>query len=76
MSPETAIAASHRATQLENVLRKVIRGKDDIVRLALVSVLARGHLLIEDIPGVGRFSILIDPQGAAFAIIKTSMPPS
>ena len=30
MSPETAIAASHRAAQLENALRKVIRGKDDI----------------------------------------------
>ena len=29
MSPETAIAASHRATQLENALRKVIRGKDE-----------------------------------------------
>ena len=26
----------------------------------------------EDIPGVGRFAILIDPQGAAFAIIKTA----
>ena len=50
MSPETAIAASHRATQLENALRKVIRGKDDVVRLALVSVLARGHLLIEGVP--------------------------
>jgi predicted enzyme related to lactoylglutathione lyase len=25
----------------------------------------------EDIPGVGRFAILLDPQGAAFAIIKT-----
>ncbi len=44
MSPETAIAASHRATKLENALRKVIRGKDDVIRLALVSVLARGHL--------------------------------
>ncbi len=37
MSPEAAIAASHRATQLENALRKVIRGKDNIIRLALVS---------------------------------------
>jgi len=35
---------SHRATQLENALRKVIRGKDDVIRLALVSVLARGQL--------------------------------
>src|SRR6266404_8966528 len=57
MSPETAIAASHRATQLENVLRKVIRGKDDIVRLALVSIFARGHLLIEGVPGVGKTTL-------------------
>ena len=57
MSPETAIAASHRATLLENALRKVIRGKDDIVRLAVVSVLARGHLLIEGVPGVGKTTL-------------------
>ena len=55
MSPETAIAtATERATRLENALRTVIRGKDDIIRLALVSILARGHLLIEGIPGVGK----------------------
>ena len=57
MSPEIAIAVSHRATQLENALRKVIRGKDDVVRLALVSVLARGHLLIEGVPGVGKTTL-------------------
>jgi predicted enzyme related to lactoylglutathione lyase len=26
-----------------------------------------------DIPGIGRFSILLDPQGAAFAVIKLAM---
>src|SRR5258707_5172811 len=57
MSPETAIAVSYRATQLENALRKVIRGKDDVIRLALVSVLARGHLLIEGVPGVGKTTL-------------------
>src|SRR5438034_2334814 len=41
MSPETATVAAHRASQLETALRKVIRGKDDVVRLALVSILAR-----------------------------------
>jgi predicted enzyme related to lactoylglutathione lyase len=30
----------------------------------------------DDIPGIGRFAILIDPQGAAFAIIKVEMPPA
>ena len=57
MSPETATAASHRAAQLEDALRKVIRGKDDVVRLALVSILARGHLLIEGVPGVGKTTL-------------------
>src|SRR5258707_14489627 len=57
MSPETAIAVSYRATQLENALRKVIRGKDDVIRLALVSVLARGQLLIEGVPGVGKTTL-------------------
>jgi MoxR-like ATPase len=57
MSPETAIAASRRAAQLESTLRKVIRGKDDIIRLALVSMMARGHLLIEGVPGVGKTTL-------------------
>jgi MoxR-like ATPase len=57
MSPETASAVSHRATQLENALRKVIRGKDDILRLAVVSLIARGHLLIEGVPGVGKTTL-------------------
>ncbi|MGA8150684.1 MAG: MoxR family ATPase [Terriglobales bacterium] len=57
MSPEAASAVSHRATQLESALRKVIRGKDDVVRLAVVSLLARGHLLIEGVPGVGKTTL-------------------
>jgi MoxR-like ATPase len=57
MSPETASAVSHRAAQLESALRKVIRGKDDIIRLAVVSLIARGHLLIEGVPGVGKTTL-------------------
>ena len=58
MSPETAAtAASTRTAQLEQALRKVIRGKDDVVRLAMVSLLARGHLLIEGVPGVGKTTL-------------------
>jgi MoxR-like ATPase len=57
MSPETALAAAYRAAQLETALRKVIRGKDDVVRLALVSIFSRGHLLIEGVPGVGKTTL-------------------
>src|SRR5947209_3340920 len=54
---KTATVAAHRASQLETAVRKVIRGKDDVVRLALVSILARGHLLIEGVPGVGKTTL-------------------
>jgi MoxR-like ATPase len=57
MPLETVVAASHRAESLEKELKKIIRGKDEVVRLALVSVLARGHLLIEGVPGVGKTTL-------------------
>ena len=41
---------------VDNVER-VIQGKDEAVRLALVCLVAEGHLLIEDVPGVGKTSL-------------------
>lgn len=46
-----------RAVALENSLRTIIRGNDEVIRLALVSVIARGHLLIEGVPGVGKTTL-------------------
>jgi MoxR-like ATPase len=46
-----------RATAIEQSLRAIIRGNDEVVRLALVAVLARGHLLIEGVPGVGKTTL-------------------
>src|SRR5437763_7986980 len=57
MATQTGTGALHQATQLESSLRKIIRGKDDVVRLALVSIFARGHLLIEGVPGVGKTTL-------------------
>jgi MoxR-like ATPase len=42
---------------LEQALRQVIRGKGDAVRFALVALLSEGHLLIEDVPGVGKTTL-------------------
>jgi MoxR-like ATPase len=42
---------------MERALCKIIRGKDDVVRLALVCLFARGHLLIEGVPGVGKTTL-------------------
>jgi len=52
MAADTGLATSTRAVDLERALRKIIRGKDDVVRLALVCLFARGHLLIEGVPGL------------------------
>ena len=43
--------------KLQQSVRSVIRGKDEAIQLALVTLLARGHLLIEDVPGVGKTTL-------------------
>ncbi len=50
-------ATSSHAVALEGALRGIIRGNDEVIRLALVAVLARGHLLIEGVPGVGKTTL-------------------
>src|SRR5512142_2196488 len=50
-------ASSQRAAALEAALRTIIRGQDEVVRLALITLFARGHLLIEGVPGVGKTTL-------------------
>ncbi|MCR5797139.1 AAA family ATPase [Eubacterium xylanophilum] len=38
---------------------KVIKGKDEAIELVMSSILARGHILIEDIPGVGKTTLAV-----------------
>jgi MoxR-like ATPase len=42
------------AARIRAAVETVIEGKPDVVRLALTVLLAEGHLLIEDVPGVGK----------------------
>lgn len=42
---------------LENNIEKVIKGKNEIVRMAIIGLLARGHILFEDVPGVGKTTL-------------------
>ena len=43
--------------QLEHAVSRVVRGKNEVIRLAVVSLLAGGHVLIEDVPGVGKTTL-------------------
>ena len=40
-----------------NAVGRTVKGKDDIIRLAAVALIAEGHLLIEDVPGVGKTTL-------------------
>jgi MoxR-like ATPase len=51
---QTDIGAVRR---LEDAIASVIRGKPEAIRAAVVTLLSRGHLLIEDIPGVGKTTL-------------------
>src|ERR1700681_2683253 len=46
-----------KLAELETALGSAIRGKPEVIRLSLVCLLARGHLLIEDVPGVGKTTL-------------------
>jgi MoxR-like ATPase len=50
----TLAEASATASRVRQAIRQVVVGKDDVVDVALVTLLAEGHLLVEDVPGVGK----------------------
>src|SRR5512138_111977 len=43
--------------RLQRAVETVIKGKPEPVRLAIVTLLAGGHLLVEDVPGVGKTTL-------------------
>jgi MoxR-like ATPase len=51
------IIVSEKITTLQAAIEKVIRGKSETVKLSLVALLAKGHLLIEDVPGIGKTTL-------------------
>jgi MoxR-like ATPase len=53
----SAAEAAERVALLRATVERVIRGKPEAVRLAVVTLLAGGHLLVEDVPGVGKTTL-------------------
>jgi MoxR-like ATPase len=59
--------------KLEDAIGTVVRGKPEAIRASVIALLARGHLLIEDIPGVGKTTLaraLAAALGGAFRRIQ------
>src|SRR5262245_31397936 len=60
MSSSALALEPRRAEQLLELRRAVggaLEGKSDVVELALIALLARGHVLLEDVPGVGKTTL-------------------
>ena len=45
------------AERLRQNIQQVIVGKDEVINLALVAVLCEGHILLEDVPGIGKTTL-------------------
>ena len=56
---ETQILEKAQAvcTDILNEVKKVILGKDEVIEQLLVALISRGHVLIEDVPGVGKTTV-------------------
>jgi len=52
-----AWSATAKISRLQAAIERVIKGKSNTVKLALVALLAKGHLLIEDVPGIGKTTL-------------------
>ena len=52
-----AASSAEKIEALQAAVSRVIRGKPEAVRLSIVTLLAGGHLLIEDVPGVGKTTL-------------------
>lgn len=52
-----ASEATEKIERLQRAIETVIKGKPEAVRLAIVALIASGHLLVEDVPGVGKTTL-------------------
>ena len=57
LSPAEAQSIAAAAQRLQDNVEKVIVGKSEIVRLAMVALLCEGHILLDDVPGTGKTTL-------------------
>ena len=49
----------NKSIQILNEIKKVIVGKDEVITKTLMAILAGGHVLLEDVPGVGKTTLAL-----------------
>lgn len=56
---ENVSLSSQKINRIMSEVNKVVRGKEEVTRLVMTAILAKGHILIEDIPGVGKTTLAL-----------------
>ena len=57
LTPADVDAIRATAERMQASIERVIVGKSEVVRLALVALLCEGHILLEDVPGTGKTTL-------------------
>src|SRR5208282_181903 len=56
-SGQGSAPTAERLAELKRSIGRIVKGKEEAIQLALTTLFARGHLLIEDVPGVGKTTL-------------------
>lgn len=66
-------AVQDLASRVRRGVQQIIVGKDDVIDLAIVAMLCRGHILVEDVPGIGKTTLakaLAQSLGCVFGRVQ------
>ena len=50
---------NEKIQNIKNEIGKVIKGKEEVIDTVLAAMLAEGHILLEDVPGVGKTTLAL-----------------
>ncbi|MFM7172099.1 MAG: AAA family ATPase, partial [Caldilinea sp.] len=70
---DTVQQIAEAAARLKGAVGSVIVGKDEVIELLLVTLFCDGHLLLEDVPGIGKTTLaktLARALGCSFSRIQ------
>ena len=70
ISPEMVSRVSEATARVRENIGRVLVGKDNVVELTLAAVLSGGHVLVEDVPGIGKTTLARALAGSLDCVFK------
>ena len=70
ISPEMVNRVAEAAARVKANIGRALVGKDDVVELTLAAVLSGGHILVEDVPGIGKTTLARALAGSLDCVFK------